>query len=201
MERTGSLNGLQIVPSDGVRSRVVQGWLSALGGLLATLGQLEPAMGKKLGLGEGVGGGAGSVSRTQRMRNWSTRVARKSFGVASGKSSGMIGVEYVEALGAMCTGVQMLDGHACAVARLTPQRQVAEEKATPGTDADLFVEALAREYQSLSPQQVVATRVALERIARAMATIVVPFVLRDLGVLMESSLDSNGDTDWMGAML
>jgi hypothetical protein len=199
MEHTGSLNGLQIVPSDGVRSRVVQGWLSALGDLLATLGQLELGMGKKLGLGEGVGGSTGSVSRTKRMRNWSTRVARKSFGVASGKSSGTVGMEYVEALGAVCAGVRMLDGHACAVARVAPQRQVVEEKPTWGTDADLF-EALAREYQSLSPQQVVATRVALERIARAMATIVVPFVLRDLGVLMESSLDSNGDTDWMGAM-
>ena len=200
LEHTGSLDNLQIVPSDGVRSRVVQEWISALGGLFATLGQLELAMGKKLGLGEGVGGGAGSVSRTKRMRNWSTRVARKSFGVASGKSSGMVGVEYVEALGAVCAGVRLLDGHACAVARLTPQRQVAEKKPTQGTDADL-VEALTREYQTLSPQQVVATRVALERIAGAMATIVVPFVLRDLGVLMESSLDSNGDTYWMGAVL
>ena len=200
MERAGSLNSLQILPLDGARSRVAEEWVSALGSLLATLGQLELAMGKKLGLGEGVGGGAGSVSRTKRMRNWSTRVARKSFGVASGKSSGTVGMEYVEALGAVCAGVRILDGHACAVARLTPQRQVAKEKPTRGTDADL-VKALAIEYQSLSPQQVAAVRVALERIAGAMATIIVPFVLRDLSVLMESSLDTNGDTDWMGAML
>ena len=200
MERAGSLNSLQILPLDGARSRVAEEWVSALGALLATLGQLELVMGKKLGLGEGVGGGAGSVSRTKRMRNWSTRVARKSFGVASGKSSGTVGMEYVEALGAVCAGVRMLDGHACAVARLTPQRQVAKEKPTRGTDADL-VKALTIEYQSLSPQQVAAIRVALERIAGAMATIVVPFVLRDLSVLMESSLDTSGDTDWMGAML
>ena len=200
VERAGSLNSLQIDPLDGVRSRVVQQWISALDGLLATLGQLELAMGKKLGLGEGVGGGAGSVSRTKRVRNWSTRVARKSFGVASGKSSGAVGVEYVEALRAVCAGVRMLDGHACAVARLTPQSQVTKEKPTGGTDTEL-VKALAREYQGLSHQQVVDIRATLERIAGAMAAIVVPFVLRDLSVLMESSLDSNSDTDWMGAML
>lgn len=203
VERAGSLNSLQIDPLDGVRSRAVQQWISALDGLLATLGQLELAMGKKLGLGEGVGGGAGSVSRTKRVRNWSTRVARKSFGVASGKSSGIVGVEYVEALRAVCGGVRMLNGHACAVARLTPQSpqsQVTEEKPTGGTDADL-VKALSREYQGLPQQQVVDVRAALERIAGAMAAIVVPFVLRDLSVLMESSLDSNSDTDWMGAML
>jgi hypothetical protein len=200
VERKGSLNSLQIIPSDGVRSRVAQEWISVLGGMLATLSELELGMGKKLGLGEGVSGGAGSMSRTKRMRNWSTRVARKSFGVASGKSSGALGVEYVEALGAVCAGVRMLDGHACAVARLTPHRQVAEENPTRGEDANL-VDALAHEYQSLSPQQVSATRMVLKRIAGAMAAIVVPFVLRDLGVLMESTLDNNGDTDWMGAML
>ena len=172
----------------------------ALQGLLATLDQLELGMGKKLGLGEGVGGSTGgSVSRTRRMKDWSTRVARKSFGVASGKSSGAIGVEYVEALGAVCAGVRMLDGHACAVARLTAH-QVAEGKPVQNEDITL-VETLAGKYQDLSPHQVVATRVALERIAAAMGTIVVPFILRDLGVLMESSLDCNGDADWMGVRL
>jgi len=140
------------------------------------------------------------VSRTKRMKDWSTRVARKSFGVASGKSSAALGAEYVDALRAVCAGVRMLDGHSSAVARLTPHRQVAEEKATR-TAGDALIEALAREYQSLSSQQVAATRMALERIVGAMAAIVIPFVLRDLSTLMESSLDSNGDTDWMGAML
>jgi len=96
--------------------------------------------------------------------------------------------------------VRMLDGHTCAVARLTPRSQVTKEKPARGTDADL-VKALAREYQGLPHQQVADIRAALERIAGAMAAIVVPFVLRDLSVLMESSLDSNSDPDWMGAML
>ena len=192
-----------VVPSDGARSRGALEWLSALDGLLATLGQLELGRGKKLGLGEGGGGGGGgtgSVSRTKKMKDWSTRVARKSFGVASGKSSGALGVEYVEALGAVCAGVSMLDRHACALARLALHRPGGEERPTPEADAGL-VEALAGEYRSLSPQQVGATRAALVRIAGAVGTVVVPFVLRDLGVLMESSLENNGDADWMGAML
>ena len=207
VERTGSTSRLQVVPSDGVRSRIAQEWVSALDGLLVTLGQLELGMGKKLGLGESVSVG-GTVSRTKRVKDWSTRVARKSFGVASGKSSGTLGAEYVDALRAVCAGVRMLDGHACAVARLTPHhhhQQVAGQKPIRDRDRDgedaSRVEALAAEYQNLSSRQAVATRLALERIAGALAAVVLPFVLRDLGVLMESSLDSGGDADWMGAML
>lgn len=191
-----------VVPSDGARSRGALEWLSALDGLLATLSQLELGRGKKLGLGEGGGGGGntGSVSRTKKVKDWSTRVARKSFGVASGKSSSALGVEYVEALSAVCAGVSMLDRHACALARLALHRPGAEERPIPEADASL-VEALAGEYRNLSPQQVGATRVALVRIAGAVGTVIVPFILRDLGVLMESSLENNGDADWMGAML
>ena len=203
IERKASLNSLQgVVPSDGARSRGALEWLSALDGLLAALNQLELGMGKKLGLGEGAsgGGGTGSVSRTKRMKDWSTRVARKSFGVASGKSSGALGAEYVEALGAVCTGASMLDGHARAVACLAPHHPAAEER--PGREEDTsLVEPLVGQYRNLSSQQVKATRVALERIAGAMGAVIVPFVLRDLGMLMESSLDNNGDADWMGAML
>jgi hypothetical protein len=199
MGRKASLSGLQVVASDGARSRGAEDWVTALGGLLATLGQLELGMGKKLGLGEGASGNTGSVSRTKRVRDWSTRMARKSFGVGSGKASSALGAEYIEALGAVCAGIRMLDGHACAVARLTPHRHVVE--GTPVREDVNLVETLASKYQDVSSQQIVATKMALERIAGAIGTTVVPFVLRDLGVLMESSLDNNGDTDWMGAML
>jgi hypothetical protein len=193
-ERRGSLNG----PPAPLGS--AQEWLIALNGVLATLGQLEAGMGKKLGLGEGVTGTTSSVSRTKRVKDWSTRMARKSFGVGSGKASSALGAEYVAALGAVCAGVRMLDGHACAVARLAPHphRQAVEEKPIQEEDSKL-VGALAYKYQNLSPQQLVAIQMALEKTAAALGTVLVPFILRDLGVLIGSLSDT--DADWMGAML